>query len=379
MDVAVVSNVVYPFVKGGAEKRVHEIGTRLVDRGHEITIYGRHFWDGPPEVEYEGMTLRAVSPARELYVDGRRSIVEAIEFGTDLVVPLRRHIDEHDLVVASVFPYFHVVLSKLSTLFRRTPLVVTWHEVWGEYWDEYLGTLGPCGKFVERVVAGVPQIPVAVSNVTASRLARIGPARDRIEVVPNGLDVAQVQSTPPADDGFDVLFAGRLIADKNVDLALDAFDRVATRHDATFGILGEGPEYGALREQADGLRAADRVHFLGFLDEYSDVLAHMRSADVFLSPSTREGFGITVAEAMAADCTVITARHSHNAANEVIGNAGISVAPDEAALATALDRALEGDRPPDDPVDRARQYDWSRIADRAETVYERVVDRKSSL
>jgi len=46
MDIAFVSNVVYPFVTGGAEKRIHEIGTRLADQGHEVTVYGRHFWDG---------------------------------------------------------------------------------------------------------------------------------------------------------------------------------------------------------------------------------------------------------------------------------------------------------------------------------------------
>jgi len=38
------------------------------------------------------------------------------------------------------------------------------------------------------------------------------------------------------------------------------------------------------------------VEFLGFLDDYEDVLGHMRAADVFASPSTREGFGLTFAE-----------------------------------------------------------------------------------
>lgn len=39
--------------------------------------------------------------------------------------------------------------------------------------------------------------------------------------------------------------------------------------------------------------SAGRVEMLGFLDDYADVLGHMRAADVFASPSTREGFGIT--------------------------------------------------------------------------------------
>ena len=44
MDIAFISNVVYPFIKGGAEKRIYEIGSRLAAEGHEITIYARHFW-----------------------------------------------------------------------------------------------------------------------------------------------------------------------------------------------------------------------------------------------------------------------------------------------------------------------------------------------
>jgi len=80
MRIAFVSNVVYPFVTGGAEKRIHEIGTRLADRGHDVTVYGRHFWDGPDEITHSGMTLQAVAPAADLYNDDRRSIAEAIDF-----------------------------------------------------------------------------------------------------------------------------------------------------------------------------------------------------------------------------------------------------------------------------------------------------------
>nr|WP_318568849.1 hypothetical protein [Salinigranum marinum] len=62
MDVAIVSNVFFPFVKGGAEKRIHEIGARLANEGHDVTIYGRHFWDAPEETTHDGITLRAAPP-----------------------------------------------------------------------------------------------------------------------------------------------------------------------------------------------------------------------------------------------------------------------------------------------------------------------------
>ncbi|QRV15787.1 glycosyltransferase family 4 protein [Haloterrigena salifodinae] len=375
MNISFVSNVVYPFVTGGAEKRIHEIGTRLAAEGHDVTVYGRHFWDGPEVITHEGMTLRAVASGTELYADERRSITEAIDFSTRLLPHLRRNADDHDVIIASLFPYFPVLASRLTTLGTDTPLITTWHEVWLDYWDDYLGHLAPFGKAIERLTAKTPHYPIAVSSVTADRLTEIGPSRDRIEVVPNGIDVAQIESTEPADDGFTVLYAGRLIEDKNADLLLEAFDRVAhTAPNATLGIIGDGPEHDRLEQQAQTLEHADRVTMLGFLEEYDDVLAHMRAADVFVSPSTREGFGITFAEAMAADCTVIAAEHPESAASEVIDDAGFLASPTVDDVADVLERALSGERPNTEPTTRAQRYDWDSVAEQAEQCYRRAID-----
>ena len=374
IDIAFVSNVVYPFVTGGAEKRIYEIGTRLAADGHNITIYGRQFWEGPQVMEYEGMTLHGVAPATDLYTDDRRSITEAIDFAVRLLEPLGRTVDNHDLIVASVFPYFPVLVSKLTTLRTSTPLVTTWHEVWGDYWEEYLGSLAPFGKLTEQFTARTPQYPIAVSGVTADRLAESGPARDSITVIPNGIDTAQIQHAELPETGYDVLYAGRLVEHKNVDLLLSAFDTVAGDYDATLGIIGDGPEADRLHQHAASLTHTNRVEFLGFLDEYDDVLGQMRAAEVFASPSIREGFGLTYAEAMAADCRVIAAEHPDSAADEVLGDAGFLAAPTVDGIASVLDRALSGERPQFDPVTRANQFDWDTVAGQAEEQYQRAID-----
>jgi glycosyltransferase involved in cell wall biosynthesis len=204
--------------------------------------------------------------------------------------------------------------------------------------------------------------------VTADKLATVGPPRESIRVVPNGIDAERIRSTTPADDGFDVLFAGRLIADKNVDTLLTAFDRVANA-DTTLGIVGDGPERDRLERQAAHLDSADRITFLGFLDEYDDVLAQMRAASVFASPSTREGFGITFVEAMAADCVVVAADHPDSAASEVVGDGGCLVSPTVDDVATGLSSAIGGSRPPRPPTDVAAGYDWDAVTREAERVY----------
>jgi len=77
---------------------------------------------------------------------------------------------------------------------------------------------------------------------------------------------------------------------------------------------------------------------------------------------------------MAAGCTVIGADHPESAAGEVIDDAGFVTEPTTEALASALNRALTGDRPPTDPIQRASQYDWDEITDQAESVYRSAID-----
>jgi len=235
-------------------------------------------------------------------------------------------------------------------------------------------TSAPFGKLTEYATAYTPQYPIAVSGVTADRLADLGPSRDEITVVPNGIDVGQIRDAPHPETGYDILFAGRLIEHKNVDLLLDAFDAIAADHDVTLGIIGDGPESNRLHQHAATLTHTDRVDFLGFLNDYEDVLGHMRAADVFCSPSTREGFGLTYAEAMAADCSVIAADHPESAADEVIGDAGFLTSPTVDDLAAVLDRTLSGERPHSDPVTRANQFDWDTVASQAEEWYQRAID-----
>ena len=377
MDIAFVWSPIYPFCKGGAEKRIYEIGRRLADDGHDVTLYGNQWWQGPEEIELDGMIVRGVGPKRDQFRGDRRSITEALRFSKDLAEPLRENVDDHDLVVVSVSEHFPVWISKIITSIHRTPLAVTWHEVWDrKYWMEYLGPLGIIGWIVQLITAQIPQKPIAVSASTAADLARvrrIQRGRDTIDVVPNGVDVSSIQSTSIVDDGFDVLYVGRLIPEKNVDLLLRAFDEIACRYDLTLGVIGDGVERDRLEALAASLTHTDRVTFLGFVEEDEDVHAHMRAARVFVLPSIREGFGITLVEAMAAGCAAVTVSHPNSATSEIVGEHGFVAEASVPSLAEAMIRAIDGETLGSGPIERALEFDWDRIARRAVTVYDTVI------
>lgn len=59
MKIAYVHDVIYPHVKGGAEKRVWEISRRLADRGHEVHIFGMKYWEGRTSSKERAFTSTA--------------------------------------------------------------------------------------------------------------------------------------------------------------------------------------------------------------------------------------------------------------------------------------------------------------------------------
>ena len=64
MKIAFIYDCLYPWVKGGGEKRIYELG-------HEIHLFGVKWWNGPDIIEREGVIIHGVCEKMELYVNGR--------------------------------------------------------------------------------------------------------------------------------------------------------------------------------------------------------------------------------------------------------------------------------------------------------------------
>ncbi|WP_286878728.1 glycosyltransferase family 4 protein [Methanoculleus sp. UBA413] len=373
LKIAYVYDAVYPWVKGGVEKRIHEVSVRLADRGHEVHVYGMRSWDGPSVIERDGVVLHGVCPGEPLYSDGRRGVPQALRFGSSVLRPLLA--SGADVIDCQNFPYFSCFSAKAASVLRGVPLVVTWHEVWGDYWYDYLGRRGVFGKAVERLAAGLSDYPVAVSPSTARALAGLG-VPGPVPVVPNGIDLARIAAIAPAAESSDVIFTGRLIREKNVDVLLRALVPVREEvPDLRALVVGDGPERPALERLARDLGLAGAVRFTGFLPRYDDVIAAMKASRVFVLPSTREGFGIAALEAMACGLPVVTADHPGNAAGDLVVEgvngycSGLSAGEMGEGILAGLD--LSRARAPD-CRDAAATYDWGRIVEALEKVYQNI-------
>ena len=303
MNIAYISDVIYPFVNGGAEKRIYEMGTRLATN-EEVHVFGMKWWQGKKDIDLGGMHLHGVCKPLNLYVGERRSLQEAVRFAGSLGAVSGYDLDVID---CNQFPYLPCFPSKLISLLKGSPLVITWHEFWGDYWYQYLGSFGFLGKLTERATLKLADKLVAVSMTTKKNLERF---RKDSALVPNGVDIAFIESVAPAETSVDALFVGRLIPEKNVDMLIRAMPA-----NWTLCIAGDGPEKERLVRLSKEVNAT--VHFVSGLT-YRDLISIIKAANSLVLPSSREGFGLVALEALACGTPVITSSAQNNAAKELI-------------------------------------------------------------
>ncbi|WP_432133098.1 MULTISPECIES: glycosyltransferase [unclassified Streptomyces] len=230
---------------------------------------------------------------------------------------------------------------------------------------------------------------VAVSPTVAARLRHWGVPGPRIEVVPNGIDLARFRFDPAVrhrtrrrlglpDDAHVIGAVGRLTAGKRFDVLVRALALLPP--DCRLLVVGGGPEESVLRRTAYHAGVADRVLLTGerpYVPDGTpgpDLPALTCAMDVLAAPSAEEAFGLAVVEGLAAglpvlytSCPAIEDLPAHAAP----GALRVTGGPAAFARAVAEDRA-RGPRPRTAP-DAARHYDIARSAARLMDVYTAVV------
>jgi len=363
---AFVCDSVSPWSKGGRETLLYEVTKRLSRPGQETHVYTMNWWRGPRLIEREGVHYHAICAYRPLYVDGKRSIGQAIWFSFAI---LRLLFEDFDALDVDHMPFFPLYSARIVAWLKRVPLTATWHEVWGlSYWMRYMGPLlGRIAYQIEKASFGLPDRIISDSLCTSARLAAAG-VRCPVETIELGVDLSLISSITPAETVSDAIYVGRLFDHKNVDQLIRAVSILrVSRPGIRVLIVGSGPEEAKLARLTDELGLQHNVSFLGRIESSSETYALMKASKLLVLPSVREGFGLVVLEANAAGIPVVTTNHSDNAARDLIeeGVNGYCAAPTVEALAERISLALDV-RKEMCPHARVADYDWSLVAERLE-------------
>lgn len=160
-------------------------------------------------------------------------------------------------------------------------------------------------------------------------------------IIHNPYDARSFGPGLPAEErSRELIFLGRLVSEKGIDLLLEALVRLRTRGlSPKLTIVGAGPELSTVQKMAADLELNDQVSFAGWKHE-DELAVLLRQHRILVVPSRYdEPFGIVALEGIACGCVVVGSRGG--GLPEAIGPCGITVPNGDAgALAQALEQLL---------------------------------------
>lgn len=285
MRVAHVSPSFYPFA-GGVETHVQMLCEHLQSRGLEVQVLTTDStWRLPQHSVVNGITVRrfkSFAPRGSYH------------FSPELYSYLKKSFADYDLVHTHSY---HSLTSLSAALTKsRCPLVFTPHyHGTGHTWFRSLLHV-PYGRIGKLIVDKSDSI-ICVSSYEMSLLsARFPEARDKITIIPNGIDQDEFANLErPSVSSGDIVYLGRLERYKRVDCIIRAIPFL--QGNLRLVIIGSGPDRERLERIVSKLSLGNRVSFAGYLPR-EELLNKIVNAKALVNLSAHEAYGITIAEAL---------------------------------------------------------------------------------
>lgn len=280
-----------PFA-GGAEVHLHETFSRIVKKGHSVTLVCSSFRGGAPRDLIDGIRVIRI---------GTRNLF-------NFAVPLWYLFFgfKYDVVVDDVnkIPFY-------TPVYVRKPIIALFHHLFGK--SIYLETNPVAASyvyasewFISKVYRRTPA--VAVSESTKSELIEMGIPEKNIAVIHNSVDHTLYRPEGiKSDKPFTIGFLGRIKKYKSIDHVLQAFEKIKNRvPDAKLLVVGDGDYLPSLKKIASNMEHRDDIIFTGYVSGEEKV-KYIHEMDIVVNPSPKEGWGLTVIEANACGRPVIGA------------------------------------------------------------------------
>lgn len=376
MRYAVVSET-YPPEVNGVALTVQEMERGLRARGHAVDVLRPRQWPGQRAAAHERLVPALALPSYP---------------GLRLGLPVPGSIVQHwrqrrpaAVYIATEGPLGWSALRAARRL--GIPVATGLHTRFDAYAHDYgASLLAPLAlrwmrhfhNAGDATLVPTAELATALRADGFDRVERLPRAVDTVRFDPAARDAALRAAWGVAPDGLAVVHVGRVAAEKNLALAVDAFRALqARRPDARFIWVGDGPELPALRAAHPdfvfcGVRRGD------------DLARHFASADLFLFPSHSETFGNVTLEAMASGVPTVAFRYGAAREHLVHGLHGAAIderdedAFVEAAcrLAVADDCRREMGRRARDGVRHLRP---GQVAADMDALLQRIVDQRASV
>jgi glycosyltransferase involved in cell wall biosynthesis len=366
MKIAMVGQKGIPATYGGIERHVEELACRLVERGHDVSVYcrmhytrTRGFHRGVRLVRYPSIPtkhLDAISHTGLVSLDSVFRDVDIVHF--------------HALG-PSIFSMLPRLMGKKTV---TTVHGLDWQrEKWGAFAQGFL-------RFCEKPAARFPNKCIVVSKTLREYFAE----RHGLETVfiPNGTLMPELKRPDKLRklglaEGRYILFVGRIVPEKGCHYLVEAFNQLDT--DAKLVMVG-GSSFSdgyvdTVKRLAEG---NDRILFLDYV--YGDLLDELWSNAYFVvQPSVLEGLSIALLEALSFGKCVVVSDIPENM--EVVEDCAISFrSRDVTDLRDKMDQLLHDPTLVGSFEERCRRlieenYSWEVVVSALEALYHEISDQ----
>ncbi len=363
MRIAILGTRGIPASYGGFETFAEHLSTRLVARGHEVTVYGRAHYVSPRQLEYHGVRLKVLPTIRHKYFD---TVVHAF---LSAVHAVSSRFDAALICNAANAPFAPILR------FTGTPVAINVDGL--EHKRKKWGWLGRRYYLAaERLSTILPNVTVTDAQVIQDYyLARYNANSEMIAYgaeVERRPDRASVRRWRAEPNRY-VLYVSRLEPENNAHLVIEAFKKVRTAYRLL--IVVDAPyAHDYISDLKARARGDKRIVFTGFVFG-QDYRALQQNAYCYVHATEVGGTHPALLEAMGYGNCVLTLATPENI--EAVGDAGIAYA-DELDLAEKLQRVLRDGSLVQSYRNRAqvrvqRYYDWERVVDQYEKLFAEMI------
>ena len=359
MRIAILGTRGIPASYGGFETFAEHLSTRLVARGHEVTVYGRAHYVSPRQLEYHGVQLKVLPTIRHKYFD---TVVHCF---LSTVHAVSGCFDAALICNAANAPFAPILRLTGTPVALNVDGLEHKRKKWGWLGRRYY-------LAAERLATMLPNVMVTDAQVIQDYyLARYDAESQMIAYgseVERRPDRAAVRRWRAEPNRY-VLYVSRLEPENNARLVIEAFKKVRTAYRLL--IVGDAPyAHDYITDLKERARGDKRIVFTGFVFG-QDYRALQQNAYCYVHATEVGGTHPALLEAMGYGNCVLTLATPENI--EAVGDAGIPYA-DEFDLAEKLQRVLRDGSLVQSYRNRAqirvqRYYDWDRVVDQYENLF----------
>lgn len=376
MHVCILMSTPFP-PEEGIGNYVYGVSTKLIEKGHEVTVITRGSWNKT-----------------------QREVINGIDVIKAPFIPLYPfYIHVHGMFVNKIFKSLESQIdvvhihTPLSPLIRTSlPIVTTIH-------TSILTNIRSIEvitprSIIERIMGRFVSYPyelkllkrsnmiTTVSHHVAQELREYGVNPNEVTVIGNGVDETIFTPIKNKTEDKYILFTGRLGYRKGLFDLIDCGKYICEKYpDVSFIIPGKGTLLGKLQKRVEKMGIQERFKFLGYVDR-ERLINLYQNATIHIIPSHYEGLPTVLLEAMSCGLPVVATAVSGNLDVVYDGENGILISPKKPKeMADAISMLLDDDEMKRKLGEAARRtieerYTWEAISDKIIRCYESLLEMK---